>query len=84
MSKRTLASRLLDWHGGGGTGLYSVGSTLFAAKEPDPEQVARAINELRTLKAYARFPECVTAEDEAECNALADELESRFSCGVMA
>lgn len=36
----------------------------------------RAIVELRTLKAKANYPECVSAKDERECNALADKLSS--------
>jgi len=39
---------LMQWHGGGGTGVYSVGSRLFAGCEVayDDEHVARALKEL--------------------------------------
>lgn len=84
---KRLALRLLEWHGGQSSGLYSVGSTLLADcmagrktnwKTLRPS-VERAIYELRGLRKYANHPECVTEKDEAECNALASRLERKLA-----
>ena len=45
-----------------------------ADSETETGAVRRACFELRGLRKYAKHPEAVTAKDEAECNALADEL----------
>lgn len=78
MLKLSLAERLLQWHGGMFSGLYSVGSCMLGGHAVDPAQVDRACSELRNLRLLANFPDCVTADDEAECNALADELERLY------
>ena len=49
-----------------------------ADTEEETGAVTRAIYELRGLRKNANFPECVTAEMEQECNALADTLERKF------
>jgi len=86
-----LALTLLEWHGGGSSALYAVGSCMLSdannAREYDPANhrghadsetetgaVRRACFELRGLRKNANYPEAVTAEMEAECNALADKL----------
>ena len=89
-AQKSLALHLFDWHGGQGSGIYAVASCMLADAERgidyDPKQnkghageggaVARAIRELRNLRKDAAFPEAVHPRDEAECNRLADELES--------
>lgn len=82
---KRLALQLLEWHGGQWSGVYAVGSTMLAAAhrhletcEIEPRYAAKAIRELRRLKADANFPECVSAQDERECNDLAERLEVMF------
>lgn len=77
---KSFALELLDWHGGQSSGLYSVGSTLLAygkngIKNMEPS-IRRAISELRNLRRDANYPECVSAQDEQTCNALADRLQA--------
>lgn len=69
------ALKLLLYHGGGGSGIYAVGSTLFVGMTPDPIQVQRALDELRNPRKYAKFPELVTDKDIRAENALANRLE---------
>lgn len=81
---KRLALQLLAWHGGQSSGLYSVGSTMFACATSHAEfrndteemqlSLRRAISELRNLKRDARHPECVDARSERQCNRLADRL----------
>lgn len=79
---KELALALLEWHGGQGSAVYAVGSSMLAAMNRDQyipsELVQRAINELRHLKRDANFPEAVTERDEAECNDLAEKLQVMF------
>lgn len=92
-TQKKIALSLLDWHGGQFTGLYAVGSCMLANandgrkyvpalhrghSEQPPYALRMAISELRDLKKDAKHPECVTAKDEQECNALADQLEQAF------
>lgn len=77
-SVRQLAIDLLEWNGGMGSGLYSVGSFLYGGHEPEEKQIRRAIDELRDLRRDAKFPECVTDDDVSECAALALRLEELF------
>lgn len=78
---RRLANNLLRWHGGGGSGLYAVGSAMLAAclkprrYEADAEQTRRALYELTHLKQDAEHPECVSKRDIADCNRLARILQ---------
>lgn len=74
-----LALRLMDWHGGMGSGLYAVGSNLYTGYDPSIGDVTRAISELRNLKRQANYPACVTPQDEVECNELADMLEVLYA-----
>lgn len=76
LSPRKLGAKLQEWHGGGGSGLYAVGSTLSATgKLPsDASYVAAAIRELINLKKDANFPETVTAGDVQETKALATAI----------
>lgn len=46
IERRALGLRLMDWHSGGGSGVYAVGSTLFAGHEPDEASIERAGHEL--------------------------------------
>lgn len=83
--QKRLALKLLEWHSGMSSGVYAVGSCMLSDSENGIAYQAlnhgghcaaihKAIGELRNLKARANYPECVTAKDERECNALADKL----------
>jgi len=47
--KKQLALKLLDWHGGQGSYLYSVGSSWLAMKDVPIENIEGAIKELEDL-----------------------------------
>lgn len=78
MKDKELGLVLMDWHGGGGSGVYSVGSTIHVGEAPEKQQVERAIKELMNLKKDARYPETVTHGDEVETRNLANELKRRY------
>jgi len=78
MKDKDFGLALLDWHSSGGSGVYSVGSTIMVGEAPDKQQVHRAIKELLDMKKDARYPETVTHGDEMETKALADELKRRY------
>lgn len=69
-----LGLTLLDWHSGGGSGVYAAGSSLFAGHIPDDETLRRAIDELNRPFDGAH-PECVTSRDVQQQSALAVRLE---------
>ena len=85
--QRVLVDALFIWHGGQTSGVYAVASCMYS--DLDRGQIyhprnhhkhvtwalPNAIRELRNLKEDANFPEAVTPKDEAECNALADQLQ---------
>ena len=77
-SNEDLGNRLLEWHGGMSTGLYSVGNMLLGNFEPQIDEVIRAINELRNLKRHAKFPDALDTEDELEASELSNELEDKY------
>lgn len=77
-SNEDLGNRLLEWHGGMSTGLYSVGSMLLGNFEPGIDEVIRAINELRNLRRRANFPDALDIEDELEVLELSNELEDKY------
>lgn len=73
-----LGNRLLEWHGGMSSGLYSVGSMLLGNFEPQTNEVIRAINELRNLKRHANFPDALDIQDELEASELSNQLEDKY------
>lgn len=87
--QKDLAERLLQWHGGQGSSLYAVGSTMLSLAHKgelyDPrKQIGHydgvkafetAIAELRGMKRNAQHPNAVTPQDEKQCNDLAAQLE---------
>lgn len=73
-----LGNRLLEWHGGINTGVYSVGSCLLASCPVSIDEVIRAINELRNLKRHANFLDALDIEDELEASLLSNELEEKY------
>jgi hypothetical protein len=75
MDSKEFAENILNWHGGGGSGIYSVGSTLLAGHEPDPMEIKRAINELEKDTAS---PHGYTDGDKMEMSNFANELRNRF------
>jgi len=91
-SQLALSLALHNWHGAQSSAVYAVASCMLADSHRgcryDPEKhrghagtggaLARAISELRNLRAYADFPEAVTAKDEKDCAALASKLETYF------
>lgn len=78
-----LGNRLLEWHGGMSSGLYSVGSMLLENFEPQIDEVIRAINELRNLKRHANFPEALDIEDELQASELSNELEDKYKVQIL-
>lgn len=79
-SNRELGKALMSWGGSDKDGIftYAVGSHIFSEGRPADAYVRTAIKELTNLRARANYPETITPGDEAECNALARELERRF------
>lgn len=76
LSDPEFALKLLDWHGGGGSALYALGSTLYARHEPSVESVRASLRDLRVLVETA-----VEDNDPAqtELSELYDELARRYS-----
>lgn len=50
---RSLALRVLEWHGGQGTPLYAVGSSWFAGRDVSRDLVEQAASELRRTRKRA-------------------------------
>lgn len=59
MWAKRLGAAVLQWHGGQGTWLYSVGSRMYAGIEPSREDIENAIGELpstgRGVKTLAKY-----------------------------
>lgn len=74
-ARRQLAQKLLDWHGGMATGLYSVGSSWIAGYDAPPESIMRADEELqRLIDKDVPHPESMSDEDVQEIIGLKAEL----------
>lgn len=82
-SNESLGNHLLEWHGGMGSGLYSVGSCLLANATVSIDEVVRAINELRNLKKHANYPDALDIEDELEASELSNELEDEYQDEIL-
>lgn len=78
MSENQFALALLDWHGGQGTGLYAVGSSLFAGHWPSFEQMVRAIRELKRER--IRALQYGRHDDAKELRELRSRLELMLRC----
>jgi len=75
-AREQLAQELLDWHGGGGSGLYAVGSTLLAGDEPDELSIGRAARELQSLIGrQVRYPDAISDEDIRHLSGLKARLD---------
>jgi len=75
-AREQLAQELLDWHGGGGTGLYAVGSTLLAGGHPDRHSMDRALRELQSLiDRQVNYPEANDDEDVRHLTGLRERLD---------
>lgn len=87
--QKQFALSLLEFHGGGNSSLYAVGSCMLSAAERGDvynfhnygghdKALPQAIQELRNLKKNANFPECVTPKLERDANKLANRLENVY------
>lgn len=73
--KKQLALKLLDWHGGQSSYLYSVGSSWYAGNEVPRENIEGAILELKDIaNKKVNYPETVTPQDIQEVNELQNLL----------
>lgn len=74
-NREKLALHLLQWHGGGGSGLYAVGSTWFAGKPIPQKEIERALFEIDSLtKREVNFPNLITESDIKELTSLKDKI----------
>ena len=73
--ERALGERLLARHKGQFSGLYVVGTCLVVGQPAQPEEVDKAVCELRNLRLMADHPETVTLTEEQLANELADYLQ---------
>ena len=79
-SKKDLALKLLEWHGGQWSPLYSVGSTWLAGKEVPPNIIEDAIKELEDIvQKKVNYPDTVTEEDILEVKGLQNELKKEIA-----
>ena len=74
--KKRLAVKLLEWHGGQSSPLYSVGSTWLVGKElTDSNIINNAIEELEDIvQKRVNYPETITNENIIEIKQLQKEL----------
>jgi len=74
--KKRLAVKLLEWHGGQSSPLYSVGSTWLVGKElTDSNIINNAIEELEDIvQKRVNHPETITNENIIEVKQLQKEL----------
>jgi hypothetical protein len=79
-NKKELALKLLEWHGGQWSGLYSVGSMWLAGRElTDNEPIQRAIRELEDIaQKKVNYPETITDENIAEVRNLQNLLKQEI------
>jgi len=76
VSDEVLALTLLDWHSGGGSPLYVVGSAMYAGHRAPIDQVRLALADLRTMYEVA----VDDGEPEADdLSSLYDELSKRYA-----
>jgi hypothetical protein len=74
-NRKELALRLLDWHGGQSSPLYSVGSSWLAGKEVPTENIEAAIDELQTIvKKKVNYPDAITDDDIVAVQQLQEDL----------
>ena len=73
--ERALGEKLLARHKGQFSGLYVVGSCLVLGEPAQPEEVDKAVGELRNLRLLAAHPETVTLTEEQLAKELADYLQ---------
>ena len=79
-SKKDIALKLLEWHGGQWSPLYSVGSTWLAGKEVPPDIIEDAIKELEDIvQKKVNYPDTITEEDILEVQGLQNELKKEIA-----
>ena len=80
--RKELALRLLEWHGGQNSPLYSVGSTWLAGKEVPVENINEAIGELEDiLQKKVNYPDTITENDIVEVKKLQNDLRQEIDRG---
>lgn len=69
--RRTLAERMLQWHSGGGSAVYAVGSHWLGGHAPERDQILVALGELEvdhrtmsTRQNVDRHCGCLAASEE--------------------
>jgi len=75
-----LALKLLEWHEGQGSPLYSVGSSWLAEKEVPNENIEWAVQELKAILVSIQREDALTSESKIiELKNLIAELEQELS-----
>jgi len=73
--KKELALKLLEWHGGQWSPLYSVGSTWLAGKDVPSEIIYEAIEELEDIvQKKVNYPDTISEDNIIEVKKLQNEL----------
>lgn len=83
--RKQLALKLLDWHGGQWSPLYSVGSSWLAGRDVPSDVIQEAIQELEDIaQKKVNYPETVTEQNISEVRMLQEELKQNLSNNKMA
>lgn len=79
-NRNALALKLLEWHGGQSSDLYSVGSSWLAGANVPIENVRGAILELGDIiNKKVNFPDPITPEIQQEVMSLKRQLEDQLN-----
>jgi len=82
MDKQKLALRLLEWHGGQDTYLYSVGSCWYSNLEATKEAISGSIDEIDSLiRKKVLFPNGISAKDVKSLKCMKEQLQKELSEG---
>lgn len=74
-NRKELALKLMDWHGGQFSPLYSVGSSWLAGKDVPNNIIEEAIKELEDIaQKKVNYPQNITDENIMEIKQLQQEL----------
>lgn len=75
---QALAASILEWHGGGGSAIYQIGSHLYSGNLQDVVNMFADNGEYSTIAERAVME--LRSNDQEESDILADQLESWINC----
>ncbi len=77
--RKELAIKLLEWHGGQSSPLYSVGSTWYAGKTVSSDIINSAIREIQdNIDKKVNYPETISEETVSELKDLKNRLQQEL------